>query len=182
MWCTRAISETMYNGQEIIGSEVDDVANDGLCELESPPSPVSLNGFALVRSDLGEFTEAPEFNFPCEVRLVHNTGSRPWCVISGTDGEPWESVVGAIAEDYRVHMLQVGVANSGLDKEGVDRAINLVKSDLQSFERLLGEVSVYFAGNDVTVISHQHLDSYWAGNVMATIQERLEEARHQLSQ
>ena len=172
----------MYNGQEIFGSEVDDVANDGLCELESPPSPVSLNGFALVRSDLGEFTEKPKFDFTCEVQLVHNTGSRPWCVISGTKGEPWESVVGAIAEDYRVHMLQVGVANSGLDKEGVDRAINLVKSDLQSFERLLGEVSVYFAGNDVTVISHQHLDSYWAGDVMATIQERLEEARHQLSQ
>ena len=172
----------MYNGQEIFGSEVDDVANDGLCELESPPSPVSLNGFALVRSDLGEFTEAPEFNFPCEVRLVHNTGSRPWCVISGTDGEPWESVVGAIAEDYRVHMLQVGVANSGLDKEGVDRAIALVKSDLQEFERLLGEFGVYAAGDGVTVIFHQHLDPYWAGNVMATIQERLEEARHQLSQ
>ena len=172
----------MYNGQEIFGSEVDDVANDGLCEFESSPSPVSLNGFALVRSDLGEFTEKPKFDFTCEVKLVHNTGSRPWCVVSETEGEPWESVVGAIAEDYRVHMLQVGVANSGLDKEGVDRAINLVKSDLQSFERLLGEVSVYFAGNDVTVISHQHLDSYWAGNVMATIQERLEEARHQLSQ
>ena len=172
----------MYNGQETFGSEVDDVANDGLCEFESSPSPVSLNGFALVRSDLGEFTEAPEFNFPCEVRLVHNTGSRPWCVISGTDGEPWESVVGAIAEDYKVHMLQVGVANSGLDKDGVGRAIDLVKSDLQRFERILGEVGVYAAGNDVTVISHQHLDSYWAGNVMATIQERLEEARHQLSQ
>ena len=172
----------MYNGQEIFGSEVDDVANDGLCELESPPSPVSLNGFALVRSDLGEFTEAPEFNFPCEVRLVHNTGSRPWCVVSETEGEPWESVVGAIAEDYRVHMLQVGVANSGLDKEGVDRAINLVKIDLQRFERILGEVGVYAAGDGVMVISHQHLDPYWAGNVMATIQERLEEARHQLSQ
>ena len=182
MWSTEVMSETMYNGQETFGSEVDDVANDGLCEFESSPSPVSLNGFALVRSDLGEFTEEPMFDFPCEVKLVHNTGSRPWCVISGTDGEPWESVVGAIAEDYRVHMLQVGVANSGLDKEGVDRAINLVKSDIQGFERLLGEVSVYFAGNDVTVISRQHLDSYWAGNVMATIQERLEEARHQLSQ
>ena len=148
----------MYNGQEIFGSEVDDVANDGLCEFESSPSPVSLNGFALVRSDLGEFTEAPEFNFPCEVRLVHNTGSRPWCVVSETEGEPWESVVGAIAEDYRVHMLQVGVANSGLDKEGVDRAINLVKSDLQSFEQGLGEDNVYATGDGGTVSSHQHLD------------------------
>ena len=172
----------MYNGQEIFGSEVDDVANDGLCEFESSPSPVSLNGFALVRSDLGEFTEAPEFNFPCEVRLVHNTGSRPWCVISGTKGEPWESVVGAIAEDYKVHMLQVGVANSGLDKDGVDRAIDLVKIDLQRFERILGEVGVYAAGDGVTVIFHQHLDSYWAGNVMATIQERFEEVKYPLSQ
>ena len=172
----------MYNEPGAFNSGKYDIEDGGLCELEPPLSLVSLEGFALVRSDLGEFTEEPMFDFPCEVKLVHNTGSRPWCVISGTDGEPWESVVGAIAEDYRVHMLQVGVANSGLDKEGVDRAINLVKSDLQSFERLLGEVSVYFAGNDVTVISRQHLDSYWAGNVMATIQERLEEARHQLSQ
>lgn len=172
----------MYNGREIFGSEVDDVANDGLCEFESSPSPVSLNGFALVRSDLGEFTEKPKFDFTCEVKLVHNTGSRPWCVISGTEGEPWESVVGAIAEDYRVHMLQVGVANSGLGNEGVDRAIDLVKSDLQSFEQVLGEVNVYATGDGVTVISHQHLDSYWAGNVMATIQERFEEVKYQLSQ
>ena len=172
----------MYNGQEIFGSEVDDVANDGLCEFESSPSPVSLEGFALVRSDLGGFTEKPMFDFPCKVKLVHNTGSRPWCVISGTEGEPWESVVGAIAEDYKVHMLQVGVANSGLDKDGVDRAIDLVKIDLQRFERILGEVGVYAAGDGVTVISHQHLDSYWAGNVMATIQERFEEMKYPLSQ
>ena len=172
----------MYNGQEAFGSEVDDVANDGLCEFESSPSPVSLEGFALVRSDLGGFTEKPMFDFPCKVKLVHNTGSRPWCVISGTEGEPWESVVGAIAEDYRVHMLQVGVANSGLGNEGVDRAIDLVKSDLQSFEQVLGEVNVYATGDGVTVISHQHLDSYWAGNVMATIQERFEEVKYQLSQ
>ena len=182
MWSTSAMSETMYNGQETFGSEVDDVANDGLCEFESSPSPVSLNGFALVRSDLGEFTEKPMFDFPCEVKLVHNTGSRPWCVISGTEGEPWESVVGAIAEDYKVHMLQVGVANSGLDKDGVDRAIDLVKIDLQRFERMLGEVGVYPAGDGVTVIFHQHLDSYWAGNVMATIQERFEEVKYLLSQ
>ena len=172
----------MYNGQEAFGSEVDDVANDGLCEFESSPSPVSLNGFALVRSDLGGFTEEPKFDFPCKVKLVHNTGSRPWCVVSDTEGEPWESVVGAIAEDYKVHMLQVGVANSGLDKDGVDRAIDLVKIDLQRFERILGEVGVYAAGDGVTVIFHQHLDSYWAGNVMATIQERFEEVKYPLSQ
>ena len=103
-------------------------------------------------------------------------------MISGTKGEPWESVVGAIAEDYKVHMLQVGVANSGLDKDGVDRAIDLVKIDLQRFERILGEVGVYAAGDGVTVIFHQHLDPYWAGNVMATIQERFEEMKYPLSQ
>ena len=60
------------------------IEHDGLCELEPPPSPVSMEGFAFVRSDLGEFTEKPMFDFPCKVELVHNTGSRPWCVISGT--------------------------------------------------------------------------------------------------
>ena len=172
----------MYNDPGTLNSGLCGIEGGGLYELEPCLSPVSLDGFALVRSDLGEFTEAPEFNFPCEVRLVHNTGSRPWCVISGTDGEPWESVVGAIAEDYKVHMLQVGVANSGLDKDGVDRAIDLVKIDLQRFERILGEVGVYATGDGVTVIFHQHLDSYWAGNVMATIQERFEEVKYPLSQ
>ena len=172
----------MYNDPEAFNSGVNDVEDGSLYELESPPSPVSLDGLALVRSNLGEFTEEPKFDFPCKVKLVHNTGSRPWCVISGTDGEPWESVVGAIAEDYKVHMLQVGVANSGLDKDGVDRAIDLVKIDLQRFERILGEVGVYAAGDGVTVIFHQHLDSYWAGNVMATIQERFEEVKYPLSQ
>lgn len=182
MWSTRAMSETMYNEPGAFNSVKYDIEDGGLCELESPLSLVSLEGFALVRSDLGEFTEKPKFDFTCEVKLVHNTGSRPWCVISGTKGEPWESVVGAIAEDYKVHMLQVGVANSGLDKDSVDRAIDLVKIDLQRFERILGEVGVYAAGDGVTVIFHQHLDSYWAGNVMATIQERFEEVKYPLSQ
>ena len=172
----------MYNEPGAFNSGKYDIEDGGLCELEPPLSLVSLEGFALVRSDLGEFIEEPKFAFPCEVKLLHNTGSRPWCVISGTEGEPWESVVGAIAEDYRVHMLQVGVANSGLGNEGVDRVIDLVKSDLQSFEQVLGEVNVYATGDGVTVISHQHLDSYWAGNVMATIQERFEEVKYQLSQ
>lgn len=172
----------MYNDPGTLNSGLCGIEGGGLYELEPCLSPVSLDGFALVRSDLGEFIEEPKFDFPCEVKLLHNTGSRPWCVISGTDGEPWESVVGAIAEDYRVHMLQVGVANSGLDKEGVDRAIALIKSDLQEFERLLGEFGVYAAGDGVMVISHQHLDPYWAGNVMATIQEHFEEVQYQLSQ
>lgn len=149
------------------------------CEYESGGA-ILLDGLALVRRDLGEFPEEPEFNFPCKIEMIHNTGSRPWCVVNGVNGLSWETILERITDDYAIHVLRIDAGDCKLSKGYIDEALKLVREDIDKFSKVLGDVSVYKEGDGgIVIISHQHLSPQWAASVMATVQERLDEVRPQ---
>lgn len=141
---------------------------------EDEPRAISkLSGLALVRSDLGEFVNEPNFDFDCEVTMIDQTGSRPWCVISALHDE-WSGILDKISDEYKVHLLQVNVDDLGLEASSIARLVSDVRDELATAERFVGETSVYGSGEEMSIISHEHLSVFLAKSVMATVDERIE--------